>query len=651
MEYPEHVFQTAEPIPYQPLDGTDAIYVDTFEGVLEMLEHLKQAKEIAIDLEHHDFRTYTGLVSLMQVSTRTQDWIVDTLKPWRHRLEVLNQVFTDPSILKVFHGASSDVIWLQRDLGLYVNGLFDTYFACKLLAYQAKSLAYLLSRFVNFDADKQYQLADWRLRPLPKEMLYYARSDTHFLLYIYDCVRNELIAASDPKSPEGDLLREALQNARDLTLSRHEHLEFEEETGQGLRGWHNYILKHGGLAFSSEQFAIFRAVWKWRDDTARKEDESPSFVMGTGPITEISKFNPPDRKALHSLLPPVSPLARPRLDEIWDAIQQAKARGGPSLLHFITSTNPDFMGMRGAPAAPKQSVTLPVGEGEVKVSKLVKSQLFGDMPISSRWENLKRVPPNQEDHVPFPWQRYVNHVSNSEASEDVPTTTEAEEVVQAEPAAPAPAPEATEEAEDQEFTLKRGKKRKSAPTAESSDTSSSEDDAGEGVVEEDEGEEEDAASALEEPQDEEQAADDDGDDDDDVVSIGEHSDTKDSKMYKNVKKLPKRRGQSLLSQPAHGKRASKEKKSKQGKSDGVTQTERKGKKEKSKPSFNAVPFDYSQAASVMHANRNGSANTTPQQKGAKKQVFDPYAKTGENEIKGARKAMPVRGERSATFKK
>lgn len=56
-----------------------------------------------------------------------------------------------------------DMVWLQRDLGLYVNGLFDTFFACELL-YSGRSLAFLLSKFVDFDADKQYQLADWRIR-------------------------------------------------------------------------------------------------------------------------------------------------------------------------------------------------------------------------------------------------------------------------------------------------------------------------------------------------------------------------------------------------------------------------------------------------------------------------------------------------------
>lgn len=57
-----------------------------------------------------------------------------------------------------------DIIWLQRDLGLYVVGLFDTFHASRSLGYPKSSLAVLLKKFVNFDADKKYQMADWRIR-------------------------------------------------------------------------------------------------------------------------------------------------------------------------------------------------------------------------------------------------------------------------------------------------------------------------------------------------------------------------------------------------------------------------------------------------------------------------------------------------------
>ena len=35
-------------------------------------------------------------------------------------------VFADPGTLKVLHGADSDVVWLQRDFGLFLVNMFDT---------------------------------------------------------------------------------------------------------------------------------------------------------------------------------------------------------------------------------------------------------------------------------------------------------------------------------------------------------------------------------------------------------------------------------------------------------------------------------------------------------------------------------------------
>lgn len=72
-QYPASVYTRTEPIPYEPFDSTSATFVDTEEAVEEMLTELRGAKEIAVDLEHHDQRSYIGIVSLMQISTRNRD--------------------------------------------------------------------------------------------------------------------------------------------------------------------------------------------------------------------------------------------------------------------------------------------------------------------------------------------------------------------------------------------------------------------------------------------------------------------------------------------------------------------------------------------------------------------------------------------------
>lgn len=71
--------------------------------------------------------------------------------------------------------------------------MFDTGQASRVLQYPHFSLAYLLQKFCGINAQKQYQLADWRQRPLSDPMIKYAREDTHYLLYIYDNIRSDLI--------------------------------------------------------------------------------------------------------------------------------------------------------------------------------------------------------------------------------------------------------------------------------------------------------------------------------------------------------------------------------------------------------------------------------------------------------------------------
>ncbi|KAF8444327.1 ribonuclease H-like domain-containing protein [Terfezia claveryi] len=287
LTYPKTVYENKPPVDFLPFESTKAVYVDSEASLAEMLKDLKQAKEIAIDLEHHSDRSYIGFVCLMQISTREKDWIVDTLK-LREELQCLNEVFADPQIVKVLHGASMDIIWLQRDFGLYVVGLFDTYEAARSLGFAGKSLAFLLKKYVDFDADKQYQLADWRIRPLPQEMLDYARSDTHFLLYCYDRVRNELITRS---TPDVDFVAEALSNSKETSLRRYEREAYDPVDGSGQFGW-SLLLKRNPAMFTPEQLAVFKAVHQFRDKVARDEDDSHHYVMPKHHIYNLARLMP-----------------------------------------------------------------------------------------------------------------------------------------------------------------------------------------------------------------------------------------------------------------------------------------------------------------------------------------------------------------------
>ena len=61
-------------------------------------------------------------------------------------------MFADPDTLKVMHGADSDVLWLQRDFGLFPVGLLDTGQAARVLELPGFGLAHLLQQYCDFKA-------------------------------------------------------------------------------------------------------------------------------------------------------------------------------------------------------------------------------------------------------------------------------------------------------------------------------------------------------------------------------------------------------------------------------------------------------------------------------------------------------------------
>lgn len=137
-----------------------------------MISILENVTEIAVDLEHNHLRSFQGFTCLVQISTRNEDFIVDPFKIWRS-MQKLNSVFTNPHIVKVLHGADNDVMWLQRDFGVYIVNMFDTGQASRALKFESFSFAFLLSYYCDIHVSKAYQLADWRIRPLSKGNEYY----------------------------------------------------------------------------------------------------------------------------------------------------------------------------------------------------------------------------------------------------------------------------------------------------------------------------------------------------------------------------------------------------------------------------------------------------------------------------------------------
>eukprot|EP00948_MAST-09A_sp_MAST-9A-sp1_P000443 g443.t1 len=285
----------------KPTDLTLQSFSNKFEWIdtLEQLENLCTdlvdpfCQVFAIDLEHHSYRSFQGLTCLMQISyfrkrpsqslnhpddngndSELVNVLIDTIA-LREYLHLLNSPFTDPEKCKVMHGASYDILWLQRDFGLYIVNLFDTGIASKVLQLRRNSLAYLLEYYVGFKANKAYQLADWRVRPLTPEMTYYAVCDTYWLLYIYARMKTDLLEMGQKAKYSKRFLEQVIVTSNSDVAN-----QYDESTG--------YILPNLGLFKFVQRMTPF--IQKYQIIVQRRGNEMQMTTVFDELWSEIKLF-------------------------------------------------------------------------------------------------------------------------------------------------------------------------------------------------------------------------------------------------------------------------------------------------------------------------------------------------------------------------
>lgn len=292
----------AQPIPPTKIETADLVYIDDFASLKASLTELMNVSELAVDVEHHSYRTFQGITCLLQVSTRTKDYIFDTIA-LRDDLHILNEVFTNPAILKVFHGAKLDIQWLQRDLSIYVVNMFDTFEAARRLGFARLSLAYLLKRYCGIDADKTFQLADWRMRPLAEELIEYARQDTHYLLFIYDHLRNDLINSNNFNT---NVLKSVYQSSADVCKQKYCKPVIDSYSFMD-------IYRKSRKLFDNRQLYALKELFLWRDRVAREEDESYGYVLPNHMMLQIAESLPREMQGILACCNPIPPFVKQNL--------------------------------------------------------------------------------------------------------------------------------------------------------------------------------------------------------------------------------------------------------------------------------------------------------------------------------------------------
>ena len=227
--------------------------------------------EFAVDLEMDSLHHYQEKVCLIQVSTRTESWLIDPLA--LKDLSPLAEPLGDPCILIVMHGADYDIRSLHRDFGIEVRNLFDTMLASRFLGITEFGLAALLKTRFGIELNKKYQKADWSKRPLSPEMSAYAAADTSDLLPLYDQLSAELI--------EKGRLQWLVEECRLVCQAR-----VSEKEGP------LFLSCKGAGKLKGRTLAVLEEFLQLRDHQARELDRPPFKVISAETLQEAAEKKP-----------------------------------------------------------------------------------------------------------------------------------------------------------------------------------------------------------------------------------------------------------------------------------------------------------------------------------------------------------------------
>ena len=227
--------------------------------------------EVAVDLEMDSLHHYQEKVCLIQISTRSESWLIDPLA--LKDLSPLAAPLDNSGILIVMHGADYDIRSLHRDFGIEVCNLFDTMIASRLLGITEFGLAALLKARFGIELNKKYQKADWSRRPLTSEMSAYAVADTADLLRLYDLLRDELIE----KGRMGWLEEEC-----GLVCQ----VRVSEKEGP------LFLSCKGAAKLKGRSLAVLEALLRLRDRQACELDRPPFKVFSAETLLEAAEKRP-----------------------------------------------------------------------------------------------------------------------------------------------------------------------------------------------------------------------------------------------------------------------------------------------------------------------------------------------------------------------
>ena len=282
-------------------------FVNTQELLSKANKEWTEEPVLGIDLEMennlHHYGCYTALI---QISSRTKNWIVDPLSI--KDLSLVMTMFENPKIQKIFHDVTFDFRVLQEEYNCKPKNIFDSEKAAVLLGKTSVGLGSLLEEYFGAKKESKFQMADWTKRPIKDTMLSYAIGDTTYLLKLKDTLESELkkLGRTEWMKQIFDKLEKA-----DYPLKQMEYYEFR-----------------GYKSLTPSQQSLLKELFLLREKLAKKVDRPIHFVINNRLLKELLEHHPRTIEGW-AKIKGVHPIVRRKAKEFMAAVIKAKKNAQP----------------------------------------------------------------------------------------------------------------------------------------------------------------------------------------------------------------------------------------------------------------------------------------------------------------------------------
>ena len=246
----------------------EVLFIQDGSSLEVVMKNLESEKQLAIDTEFIWRDTYFPKLSLIQIATYNKIYIFDCLSL---DISVIEKVFSNKNILKIFHSIRGDSSVIFNCLGIKIENIFDTQIAEDVLAQNSGTqISYkkLVKKYFFKSISKSETNSDWERRPLKKKQLDYAAEDVRYLHSMMEIQTKKLVRSNKLDHFFSICDEENKLGQEDFSFSRLKRL------------------KKRNRNISSKEIEIFI----WREDQAKQHNVPPSHIFDDRHLKKLKKI-------------------------------------------------------------------------------------------------------------------------------------------------------------------------------------------------------------------------------------------------------------------------------------------------------------------------------------------------------------------------